>query len=427
MMKKRPEDLLKRVLGLNPEAIGQDTIKRGVSKRMEALGLSNLEDYTKILFSSSSELQNLIETVIVPETWFFRDKEPFLALIKYARCWKADGQIKGPIRILSIPCSTGEEPYSIAISFLEDGWSEKEFLIVGVDISKAALKQARTARYREASFREKELVFLKKYFQPEQDVYVLKPEIKKLVRFVHGNILDHSFVSGLGRYHVIFCRNLLIYLDEWAKDKALAAIEDLLCPDGILFVGHAETGRIPLDRFEALPHPKAFAFMRKRSSGDESHRKTTKIQVPSLCICSSGPSLPIGRVCQCIKRSLGRTTRVCRSSASVPQPPKVLELESIKQMADRGELDRAREYLDNYLRIQGPCPEAYFLLGVVLEAKGELQPAQKALQKAVYLEPDHYEALLLLGLVSERQGDDQKARAYMKRATRVKERLSNQL
>ncbi|KYC39992.1 hypothetical protein WA1_28965 [Scytonema hofmannii PCC 7110] len=115
------ENLLKQKIGLDPSTLGSVTMKRAISQCMANCGLTDITDYLVRLQTSTQELEQLIEMVVVPETWFFRDREPFVFLSRYVMSEWFPNHRDRVMRVLSIPCSTGEEPYSIAIALTEAG------------------------------------------------------------------------------------------------------------------------------------------------------------------------------------------------------------------------------------------------------------------------------------------------------------------
>ncbi|MFH7321623.1 CheR family methyltransferase, partial [Desulfurivibrio sp. D14AmB] len=156
MINRDLEAILQQAIGLKITSLSQSSIERVMKRRLAALGLESLDDYLGRLKSSPQELKTLIEEVVIPETWFFRDGESYTFLAGFLR-----QQLKPtgnrPLRILSIPCSTGEEPYSIAITALQAGWPPYLLRVDAVDISVRAIELARRGEYRPNSFRGDDL------------------------------------------------------------------------------------------------------------------------------------------------------------------------------------------------------------------------------------------------------------------------------
>src|SRR2546425_542534 len=118
---KHIEHLLQKGIGLNAGSIGSSSIQRSVRLRMKSLGVQAVEDYSRLVTSSASEWQELVESVVVTETWFFRDREPFDALVRLVTGKGSAPHHGTTFRILSLPCSSGEEPYSIAMVLRDAG------------------------------------------------------------------------------------------------------------------------------------------------------------------------------------------------------------------------------------------------------------------------------------------------------------------
>ena len=151
--------LLGHTIGLNPEAVGAETIARAVRQRLAQCGTSDVQTYLKRLQTSEQELHALIDEVVVPETWFFRDQMPFAYLGRYVMAEWFPSHQHAALRVLSLACSSGEEPYSIAMALLETGLAPQHFRIDAVDISHKALRWAQCAVYGSHSFRGDDLVF----------------------------------------------------------------------------------------------------------------------------------------------------------------------------------------------------------------------------------------------------------------------------
>src|SRR5437867_5180284 len=218
------EQLLREKMGLDAASIGSSLIQRTVRLRMKGLGLKEPYDYKQFLLGSPAEWKELIESVVVTETWFFRDREPFSALVRLVLDHWAPAHPTGTVRLLSIPCSSGEEPYSMAMALLDAGLSGPRFQIDAVDISGRILVRAKRGVYGKNSFRGKDLAFRDRYFKPAKDGFVLDPKIRNAVRFRQDNILSATCLAGEAKYDFIFCRNLLIYFDRPTQQKALAKL-----------------------------------------------------------------------------------------------------------------------------------------------------------------------------------------------------------
>src|SRR5262249_55150300 len=154
-----------------------------INTRMRALDVREPDEYLSLLSGRSEELAALIEEVVVNETWFLRDRTPFTYVARHARDhWPV-------VRVLSVPCSTVEEPYSIAIALLDAGFSASEFTIDAYDISSRAIAVAKRAVYGAVAFRGDDGELRDKHFRQTHDGWLLREEIRESVRFTRGNLM----------------------------------------------------------------------------------------------------------------------------------------------------------------------------------------------------------------------------------------------
>src|SRR5262245_61989489 len=201
---KQIERALRERVGLDPASIGSSVIHRSVRLRMKSRGIKKIEDYSRLLLSSSNEWKALTESVVVAETWFFRDVEPFNALVRLVLEKWLPSHPKRRLRLLSLPCSSGEEPFSLAMALLDAGVSSERLEIDAIDISARALSRARNGIYSKNSFRVNNLDFRTKYFRSTPEGFSLAPAILKLVRFSEGNVLADNFQTPNSNYDFIF-------------------------------------------------------------------------------------------------------------------------------------------------------------------------------------------------------------------------------
>jgi chemotaxis protein methyltransferase WspC len=398
---KEIERALRERVGLDPTSIGSSVIQRSVRLRMKSRGIKKIEDYSRFLLSSSSEWNALTESVVVAETWFFRDVEPFNALVRLVLEKWLPSHPKRRLRLLSLPCSSGEEPYSLAMALLDAGLSSERLEIDAIDISARALSRARNGIYGKNSFRVSNLGFRNKFFRSTPEGFSLDPSILKLVRFSQGNVLADGFQPPNSNYDFIFCRNLLIYFDEETQRKALARIHDLLSSDGFLFVGAAEQPLVLDKGFVSAHLPMAFAS-RKRSPASEEVTNETVALIETV-VSSRLDSRPDG-------------------NGVLHETVQQIDLETARRLADEGHLSEAAKICEAHLKSSEPSPQAYYLMGLVRDASGDLTAADYY-RKALYLDPNHYESLLQMALWFQKNGESAMARRYKSRAQRAKSSL----
>src|ERR1700728_4494261 len=206
--------LLRQTIGLDVATVGVGIIERAVKKRRSATDLRDDSEYAQLLHSSDTELRRLVENVVIPETFFFRYPHSYDSLIQIA----ADKfpSANREMRVLSIPCSTGEEPYSIAMTLLDAGLSLTNIQIDAIDISTHLLDIARLGLFGRNSFRGVEQEFRDRHFQQREAGFQLCDRVRQCVNFAQGNVLEERCLAASEPYDFIFFRNLLIYFDPEA-------------------------------------------------------------------------------------------------------------------------------------------------------------------------------------------------------------------
>ena len=236
----RIETMLTNRIGLDPAAVGSTLISRAVRIRMNELGLGDVDSYTSLVSGSEIELQALIEEVVVPESWFFRDEAPFRHFQDHVRAGWVAKPARSPLRVLSIPCAGGEEPYSIVIALMEIGLDARRYLVNAIDVSTRRLEVARRGVFSSNAFRGSDLSFRDRYFRSHPEGFEIDPSLRAGIRFLQGSILDPGLLSGEPVFDVLFCRNLLIYLDEPSRVRVMTVLDRLLAAEGLLIIGHAD-------------------------------------------------------------------------------------------------------------------------------------------------------------------------------------------
>lgn len=278
MRRDTVDELLRQRIGLDPGSAGPGLATRAIRARMKSLGIveGQHEQYLVILEESASELQALVEEIVISESWFFRDEHPFdLFADRYVGLWLNDKALP-KLKVLSMPCAGGEEPYSIAMTLIDRGLSPDRFQVDAVDVSRVVVEAAQRGVYSDNAFRTRDLAFRDRHFQRVDGGYQLKERLRSSVTFQVGNLLDDSIFAGERAFDAIFCRNLLIYLDASARRHALANLDRLLGPSGLLIVGHAEQLGYLGAKFRPAGDRKCFAFERATAAAQPSISKPLK-------------------------------------------------------------------------------------------------------------------------------------------------------
>jgi chemotaxis protein methyltransferase CheR len=246
-------------------------IDRRVAERMAAAGDATFADYFSRLRSHAAELEATVNAFTVNETYFYREPHQFRCLSR--SLLPEITARKGPgdrVRVWSIPCSTGEEPYSIAIWLLEN-WPIVDAFnveISGSDIDSKALDNARDGRYEPRSLARLSADLVERYFEaPEPDVggqagRRIIQDLRESVAYSTVNLVDRASVAAHGEFEVVFCRNVLIYFDEAARRTAAESLYTSLSPGGFLCLGHTESMARIDDRFEVRRFADAVVYQR---------------------------------------------------------------------------------------------------------------------------------------------------------------------
>jgi chemotaxis protein methyltransferase WspC len=424
--------LLKHSIGLDAASIGAATIKRAVDERQSTCGLKDSLAYWELVRASEAELQELIEAVVVPETWFFRDREAFTLLGRIVKDDWLPAHAGGVLNVLSLPSSTGEEAYSIAMTLLDAGVPADRFRVHGLDISTRALAAADRAVYRKNSFRGKDLAFRSRHFDTTPSGHRLSDIVRRQVAFERGNLLAVDLLPGAQLYDVIFCRNLLIYFDRSTQERAIGILRRLLTSTGVLFVAPSEAGLLLSHNFVSTKVPLAFAF---RPASTATHPPKQRV-VPAARHVLAAPAVGDRPVSRTARPRDGEERRsgvpgdaapaVVREAPPPAPPPKPqvdadVTLAQATRLANQGHFREAVECCEESLRQCGPSAEIYHLLGVVLDASGDPAGAAACYRKALYLDPHHREVLVHLALLMEKLGQESNAQVLRQRARRLEQ------
>lgn len=412
MMLTDVENLLADRLGFDIHSVGQKAVETVIRRSMQEAGFSDPAAYARLLAYDADAWDSFVERVVIPETWFFRDIAPFELVADLARA-RAHRLSRKALRILSCPCSTGEEPYSIAITMLHAGAPPESFTVDAVDVSPRALQSAQAATFSKRSFRDPDPWYRAPYFDhAESDgSWCLKDSVISQVEFRQGNLVAPDFLNDEAPYDAVFCRNLLIYLHPEARLLAMTALRRLVDEHGVLVLGHAETAFARENGFKQTGPAGAFAFIKHGARVAPKPRSTKHPHVPPSV--ASTPS------------SVQRASPPKVSVAPVSEQDTDLSLLVIaRQMGDAGQLHDALRLCREHLQRVPGSAEGHFLLGVLHDALGHHDLAARSFRKVLYLNPAHRDALLHLALKQEARGDGSGAALLRERARRAPEDLT---
>ncbi len=455
--------ILQKASGLTLRSTGNPAVSSFIEERMRVLGLAQPEEYQQKLEADAEERQRLVEVAAVPETWFNRDAIAFETLAKLAK----DRLLKtpAPLRILCLPCSTGEEAYSIVLALTNIGLTPEQYVLDAVDISGAALAAAQTAEYKAPAFRKTSEEFRQKHFTAvNEDTWKLTAEWKNQVRFKQGNLLQLDTVTSGEPYDFVFNRNLLIYFARPDQAKALSHLRQLLKPDGVIFVAAGEGGIFLANGFRTLRIPHAFAFRQapprqerpkpqvqpaaEGQSGEAKPEEAPKAEAGGETAGTSegeAAAKPVegeGTAPAPKPKQEARPPRPKpeKPAPKQPQPPKepsaprraasaedtVSVMEDIKDYAETGELAEAETKLRGLLAGGSADPDAHYLMGLIQDAQGDAVKAAATYRRVIQLDGNHVEAIKQLIALAELQDDQAEVERLQQSLTRAQSAPSRQ-
>ena len=221
-------------------------VERRVIERMKATAAESFVDYFALLRGDTKgEIENFVNAFTVNETYFYREEHQLRCLTQDLLEKRLQSKAPGEgFRIWSVPCSTGEEPYSIAIWLLEN-WplvDRHEIEIVGSDIDTAVLERARAGVFGKRALMRLPALVVEKYFASAgPDAWKILDDLRESVRFSRVNLVEAAQTRQHGKFDVIFCRNVLIYFDDASRRVAAENLYENLAPGGYICLGHTES------------------------------------------------------------------------------------------------------------------------------------------------------------------------------------------
>lgn len=429
------QTILRQATGLH---LSKAVAERAMASRMERLGVAERDAYLAAL--SPDELTQLVELVVVPESWLFRDPVAFQAAVIHVKAILSGADMNRKARILSVPCAGGEEPYSMAMALSDAGVDPERYTIDAWDISPACVARALAGVYGRNAFRSDDLHFRERHFtHTGEEEYTISEALRGQVRFRQGSLFALD-AGRLPKYDIIFCRNLLIYFDKPTTRDAAVRLSTLLADDGLLFAGYAEVPAFCQHGFAPLQFPRAFGLKKEGAAA----LSPASSAAPGAASRAS-PRTPATRVPAHVQRaakagapaaarqsSTGQAATPAAAAVAVPRPVPAAAaamppastaalLEQARKLADQGRYAEAENACQICLAQTPDAADAYFILGLLDEQAGRLAKAEQHWRRCIYLHPDHYEALCHLALLAEHNRDPAAA-ALKARAARVYQR-----
>lgn len=392
------------------------------------------------------ELGHLATELTVSETYFFRDTAQLRAFTDAALAQRLQATPDGEqLRILSAGCSTGEEPYTLAMLVRDTAPTRADAVsICALDVNPQAIEHARRARYSAWALRQTPPGVRDRWFRPDDGAYLLDDDIRAAVTFAERNLIEGDLsCGGVSRYDIVFCRNALMYLTAPNFAKVIEQVRNALLPGGFLFLGHAETLRGMTEAF-TLQHTHG-AFYYQRPMDDLGGTVTGTAARPAQ---QAWPD-PAWAV-QPVLTQVVRAVPAARPRPSVARPPvqpdlstplalfvaerfadaleavRTLPLEARDSadarvltavvLAAAGDFHAAEELCRSLLSTNRRDARAHYVLAACRDAVGDHSGATEHNRTAAHLDPSFAMPRLHLGLLARRAGDTGAARGEFAQA-----------
>jgi len=469
--------LLLSTCGHSFEKEREQTLSAALCRRMAALDIAVYDAYHAKLLCDQQELLSLTELLTVNETYFFREPEHLNLIVTTLLPEFMAARNQRPVRILSAGCSTGEEPYSIAIMLQERFGDESErlFVITGVDIDSTVIASAKQGVYGKGSFRGMDQSLLERYFDPcGSGRFQVRDAIRKQVGFEVVNLLGASYPPRMHMPDIILYRNVSIYFPGQVQREIFGKLAELLAESGCLLVGASETFHHDLGILSLVKQDALFFYRKMPALVFEERRTLSRVSAPPerARAAQTAPVYaarsearqnrrPEGRLPErprnpdnqdrcatvkplnpCAPRDARERFDTAIELAHTKQYEKALDvLDAVigqdsafeKAYCLKGSLllsmsrfDEARSVCTSILGRDPLCLEAYLMLGLIARQKGDNDDAVKRFREAIYLDASCWLAHFYSAEISYAQGDEKRARSGYETALRILEKGSLQ-
>lgn len=475
--------LIGETTGLQIRLQDRDLLVQKLQKRLQAVGKLTPEAYYQLLAENRDstchpEWRELLNLLTITESYFFRDQGQFSLLREIllpelidrkrsqgTRYW-GETRTKPTLRLWSAGCATGEEAYSLAILLREAiaDWHDWDIVILGTDINQNTLTIAQRGIYSDWSFRHTEIRLRQTYFRHHRDGWEIRPDIRRLVTFRYGNLVQDPFPSpqsGLYDFDLILCRNVFIYFDPEAIHRVLHKFYASLVPNGYLMTGHTELYGQTLPPFRVRSFPQSLLYQRSLDPDPPVHLPPSApapaTLQPAAAPLMASPLPPI-TVPQPAPLPYPPTILPPTPPRPLPSPARSLplgdavdncpddcpddattELQTLTRYLQQGQyaevivaaaaliqrqpqclpafclMAEAYASLGDYTKAEITCKQAldlnawvlkpYYLLAQIAEAKGDREGAKVFLKRIIYLEPDAINAYVELGNLYDHEGN----------------------
>lgn len=451
--------------GLHFEQRNMKLLERGLLNRMSALKICSFREYYDYLIlyqESRQEFNKLLQFLTVGETYFFRYNSHFKALKHHIIPELIDRRRSEggkAIRIWSAGCSTGEEPYSIAMVLLDSipDWRDWDIRVLATDINSRAVRRAKDAVYGPRALRVTEPEQVERYFHKIGNSYIVKDEVRRLVDFSYLNLQKGPFPEGLD---AVFCRNVMIYFNLPTTREIVRRFTESLNPGGYFFLGHSETLMQISSSFERisrfggfyyrkdgvslLPRPSEEERRSERKPGGSVFGRSLSLVVPpappgeaaseaggkpsplpadaTLPVVDTADALYAAALALFDAEDYAGASELLRDVLRRrPEHEGALVMRGFI-LANKGLFEEALKACEEVLAINDLLADAYFLKGLVLDMSDRSIEAMAEYQKTILLKMDFVMPHYHFGKLCFRQGKDRAGVRELKNCLRILEK-----
>lgn len=469
--------LIQTHTGLRIQAQNTAALTQVVQGRMKVLKFTTVDQYYQHLIKGISlgnphfsqfgqEWQHLIQPLIIGESYFLRDQGQFRLLekkilpelIQQRRQLAKVHHTKPTLGIWSAGCSTGEEPYSLAmlVQQLLPDWHAWDLRIVGTDINPDAIAWAKRGTYDSWSFRSMDVKKQSQYFQVHRGQWNLDEKIRNMVTFQPGNLVQDPFPDmrfGLYDMDLIVCRNVFIYFALESIEIVIEKFAKTLSPWGYLITGHTELHNQKLAGLRTKVYPESVVYQRLEEGqlGGQANASLSFLLPPLSASNSVTPpkkeaSLPrqtanstpaqnsltqnqelVEQVKRCFHRGDYAGVVALSEDVTAHNPPS-FELHQLMAQAylNLGAYERAKYYAQKTAEIHTLSTAPYYLLAYIAREQKQCEQAKDLLKRIIYLEPTAITAYLELSSLYTQEGNIQKAQKMKETALALMEDSSKE-
>jgi chemotaxis protein methyltransferase CheR len=423
-------------MGLNFPRERWPMLSRNLASAAKEFGFQNMNGFIQWLLSSElnkDQIMILASHLTISETYFWREPQVFSALTDFIlpELIKSKKNGEKSIRIWSAGCSTGEEPYSIAIALHKTIQKIKDWdiTILATDINPKALSKAAHGIYCAWSFRNSPAWLKSRYFHNKEDrQFEIIPEIKQMVNFTCLSLVEMSAISNANTMDIIFCRNVLMYFtSEWVT-KISQDLFDSLSEDGWFVVSSSELSSYEFPQFTPVNFTGAVLYRKGKNGSSYSFPSIglteKEVQPTSTFSPLSAPSespphfdLPISPspllpIAHSAFQPSSFVASAKEEPQTIPEETSADKIFAIRLLANVGHLEEALSLCNEEIASEKLAPGLYFLRASILQELGKSTEAISSLKQAIYIDPDYIMGHFTLGNLFIRQGKTKNAERY---------------